>query len=134
MVSAMTGMLPPGPPYFPEDTLTDVTERFIAAELIREQVFRLTGEEIPYATAVTIDVFKEKKERRLVTIEATIHLERDSQKGMVIGKNGSKLKQIGTQSREQIEQLLGCKIYLKLFVRVQKNWRKDTKAIRRFGY
>jgi len=134
LISAMTGMLPPGPPYFPEDTLTDVTERFIAAELIREQVFRLTGEEIPYATAVTIDVFKEKKERRLVTIEATIHLERDSQKGMVIGKKGSKLKQIGTQSREQIEQLLGCKIYLKLFVRVQKNWRKDTKAIRRFGY
>ena len=134
LISAMTGMLPPGPPYFPEDTLTDVTERFIAAELIREQVFRLTGEEIPYATAVTIDVFKEKKERRPVTIEATIHLERDSQKGMVIGKKGSKLKQIGTQSREQIEQLLGCKIYLKLFVRVQKNWRKDTKAIRRFGY
>lgn len=134
LISAMAGRLPPGPPYFPEDTLTDLTERFIAAELIREQVFRLTGEEIPYATAVTIDVFKEKKEGCLVTIEATIHLERDSQKGMVIGKNGSKLKQIGTRSREQIEQMLGCKIYLKLFVRVQKNWRKDTRAIRRFGY
>ena len=127
-------MLPPGPPYFPEDTITDVTERFIAAELIREQVFRLTGEEIPYATAVTIDTFKEKKEGRLVNIEATIHLERDSQKGMVIGKKGSKLKQIGIQSREQIEKMMGCKIYLKLFVRIQKNWRKDTKAIRRFGY
>jgi len=134
LISAMTGRLSPGPPYFPEDTLTDVTERFIAAELIREQVFRLTGEEIPYATAVTIDTFKEKKEGRLVNIEATIHLERDSQKGMVIGKNGSKLKQIGTRSREQIEQMLGCKVYLKLFVRVQKNWRKDTRAIRRFGY
>lgn len=134
LISAMTGILPPGPPYFPEDTLTDVTERFIAAELIREQVFRLTGEEVPYATAVTVDTFKEKKEGRLVNIEATIHLERDSQKGIVIGKNGSKLKQIGTRSREQIEQMLRCKIYLKLFVRVQKNWRKDTKAIRRFGY
>jgi GTP-binding protein Era len=134
LISAMAGRLPPGPPYFPEDTLTDVTERFIAAELIREQVFRLTGEEIPYATAVTIDTFREKKEGRLVNIEATIHLERDSQKGMVIGKNGSKLKQIGTRSREQIEQMMGCKIYLKLFVRVQKNWRKDTRAIRRFGY
>jgi GTP-binding protein Era len=134
LISAMAGILPPGPPYFPEDTLTDVTERFIAAELIREQVFRLTGEEIPYATAVTIDTFREKKEGRLVNIEATIHLERDSQKGMVIGKNGSKLKQIGTRSREQIEQMMGCKIYLKLFVRVQKNWRKDTRAIRRFGY
>jgi len=134
LISAMAGRLPPGPPYFPEDTLTDVTERFIAAELIREQVFRLTGEEIPYATAVTIDTFREKKEGRLVNIEATIHLERDSQKGMVIGKNGSKLKQIGTRSREQIEQMMGCKIYLKLFVRIQKNWRKDTRAIRRFGY
>lgn len=134
LISAMAGMLPPGPPYFPEDTITDVTERFIAAELIREQVFRLTGEEIPYATAVTIDTFKEKKEGRLVNIEATIHLERDSQKGMVIGKKGSKLKQIGIQSREQIEKMMGCKIYLKLFVRVQKNWRKDTKAIRKFGY
>jgi GTP-binding protein Era len=134
LIAAMTGTLPAGPPYFPEDTLTDVTERFIAAELIREQVFRLTGEEIPYATAVTIETFKEKKEGRLVNIEAAIHLERDSQKGIVIGKNGSKLKQIGTRSREQIEQMLGCKVYLKLFVRVQKNWRKDTRAIRRFGY
>ncbi len=134
LISAMTGALPAGPPYFPEDTLTDATERFIAAELIREQVFRLTGEEIPYATAVTIDTFKEKKGGRQTIIEATIHLERDSQKGIVIGKKGSKLKQIGARSREQIEQMLGCKVYLKLFVRVQKNWRKDTRAIRRFGY
>jgi GTP-binding protein Era len=134
LIAAMTGALPTGPPYFPEDTLTDVTERFIAAELIREQVFRLTGEEIPYATAVTIETFEEKKEGRLANIEAVIHLERDSQKGIVIGKKGSKLKQIGTLSREQIEQLMGRKVYLKLFVRVQKNWRKDTKAIRRFGY
>ena len=134
LIAAMTGALPSGPPYFPEDTLTDATERFITAELIREQVFRLTGEEIPYATAVTIETFKEKKKGRLVNIEAAIHLERDSQKGIVIGRNGSKLKQIGTRSREQIEQMLGCKVYLKLFVRVQKNWRKDTRAIRRFGY
>ena len=118
----------------PEDTLTDVSERFIAAELVREQVFRMTGEEIPYATAVTVDTFKEKKGGRLISIEATIHLERSSQKGIVIGKNGSKLKQIGTRSRKQIEQLLGTKVYLKLSVRIQKNWRKDTKAIRRFGY
>ena len=134
LISAMVRMLPQGPPFFPEDMLTDVTERFIAAELIREQVFRLTGEEIPYATAVTADTFEEKNDGQLVRIEATIHLERDSQKGIVIGKNGSKLKQIGTRSREEIEKMLGCKVYLKLFVRVQKNWRKDTRAIRRFGY
>jgi GTP-binding protein Era len=130
----MQSVLPKGPPYFPEDTLTDVPERFIVAELIREQVFRLTGEEIPYASAVTVESFKEEKDGRLVKIEANIHLERDSQKGIVIGKSGSKLKQIGTRSREQIEHLLGTKVFLKLFVRVQKKWRKDTKAIRRFGY
>jgi GTP-binding protein Era len=134
LVEAMAKMLPIGPPYFPEETLTDVSQRFIVAELIREQVFRLTGEEIPYATAVTVDSFKEQKEGDLVRIEATIHLERDSQKGIVIGKKGGRLKQIGKKSREQIEHMLGTRVYLKLFVRVQKNWRKDTKAIRRFGY
>jgi len=134
LITAMEKILPNGPPFFPEDTLTDVSERFIVAELIREQVFRMTGEEIPYATAVTVDTFKAKKEGRLISIEATIHLERDSQKGIVIGKHGGKLKQIGTRSREQIEQQLGTKVFLKLFVRIQKNWRKDTKAIRRFGY
>jgi len=134
LIKAMEKILPAGPPFFPEDTLTDVSQRFIVAELIREQVFRLTGEEIPYATAVTVDTFKEKKGGQLISIEATINLERNSQKGIVIGKNGSKLKQIGTRSREQIEQLLGTKVFLKLFVRIQKNWRKDTRAIRRFGY
>ncbi len=134
LIRAMASVLPPGPPYFPQDTLTDVSERFLAAELIREQVFRLTGEEIPYATAVTVESFKGKSGDSLVRVEATIHLERDSQKGIVIGKNGAKLKQIGTRSREQIERMLGTKVYLKLYVRVQKNWRKDTRALRRFGY
>jgi GTP-binding protein Era len=134
LITTMEKLLPAGPPFFPEDTLTDISERFIVAELVREQVFRMTGEEIPYATAVTVDTFKEKKAGRLISIEATIHLERSSQKGIVIGKHGSKLKQIGTRSREQIERLLGTKVFLKLFVRIQKNWRKDTKAIRRFGY
>ncbi len=134
LIATMEKILPAGPPFFPEDTLTNVSERFMVAELVREQVFRMTGEEIPYATAVTVDTFEEKKEGRLISIEATIHLERSSQKGIVIGKNGSKLKQIGTRSREQIEKLLGTKVFLKLFVRIQKNWRNDTKALRRFGY
>jgi len=134
LIATMEKILPAGPPFFPEDIITNVSERFMVAELVREQVFRMTGEEIPYATAVTVDSFKEKKEGQLISIEATIHLERSSQKGIVIGKNGSKLKQIGTRSREQIEQLLGTKVFLKLFVRIQKNWRNDTKAIRKFGY
>ncbi len=134
LMSAMEGMLPEGPPFFPEDTLTDVPERFIAAEMIREKVFRLTGQEIPYSTAVTIDSFKEEKKGALVKIYATIHIERDSQKGIIIGKQGSKLKQIGEASRKEIERMLGARVFLKLFVRVQKNWSKDTRALRKFGY
>jgi GTP-binding protein Era len=134
LIEAMETFLPDGPPYFPEDALTDLPQRFIAAEMIRETVFRLTGEEIPYATAVTVDSFKEEKGGKLVKIEATIHLERSSQKGIIIGKEGSKLKRIGTESRKKIEHLLDTKVYLKLFVRVEKNWRKDTRALKKFGY
>ena len=119
---------------FPEDTLTDLPERFIAAEMIREKVFRLTGQEIPYSTAVTLDLFSEEKKGALVKIHATIHVERASQKGMIIGKNGSKLKMIGTEARKEIERMVGTKVFLKLFVRVHKNWSKDTKALRKFGY
>lgn len=134
LIKAMQNMLPTGPPYFPEDALTDLSERFIAAEMVRESIFRLTGEEIPYATAVTVDTFKEEKDGKLVRIEATIHLERGSQKGIIIGKDGSKLKRIGIESRKKIEHMLETKVFLKLFVRVQKNWRKDTRALRKFGY
>jgi GTP-binding protein Era len=134
LIGAMESFLPQGPPYFPEDAVTDLTERFIAAEMIRESVFRLTGEEIPYATAVTVDSFTEEKNGKLVKIEASIHIERASQKGIIIGKEGSKLKRIGTESRKKIEHMLETKVFLKLFVRVQKNWRKDTKALRKFGY
>lgn len=134
LIAAIVKALPAGPPYFPEDTLTDATERFIAAELIREKIFRLTGEEIPYASAVTVEAFKPDADKKRVNIEATIHLERDSQKGIIIGKGGAMLKRIGTEARQDIEKMTGSKVFLKLFVRVQKNWRKDTKAIERFGY
>ena len=134
LLSAMAASLPSGPPLFPESMMTDMPERFIAAEMIREKAFRLTGQEIPYAVAVTIDTFKEKNNGKLVSIEATIHVERDSQKGVIIGKKGSKLKQIGEAARKEIEQMLDSKVFLKLFVRVQKNWTRDGKALRRFGY
>ncbi|MFA6008848.1 MAG: GTPase Era [Desulfobacteraceae bacterium] len=123
--------MPEGPALYPEDQLTDLPERFFTAEMIREKVFRLTGQEIPYSAAVTVDSFSEQGD--LVKIHATIHVERDSQKGIVIGKGGSKLKQIGEDSRKEIEKLLEKRVYLKLFVRVQKNWTKDSKAIARFG-
>lgn len=131
---AMEANLPSGPPFFPPESVTDLPMRFIAAEMIREKVFRLTGQEIPYAVAVTIDVFKEEKQGALIRIHATIHVERASQKGIVIGKQGAKLKQIGEAARKEIEAMLETRVFLKLFVRVQKNWTKDTKALRKFGY
>ncbi len=134
LVDAMEAILPQGPPMYPPGSLTDMPERFIAGEMIREKAFRLTGEEIPYSVAVTIDEFKEEKEGALIRISATIHVERDSQKGMVIGKGGRKLKEIGQAARKEIQRMVGAKVFLKLFVRVQKNWSKDTRALRRFGY
>ncbi|MBL0732743.1 MAG: GTPase Era [Desulfosarcina sp.] len=134
LLAVMEQLLPEGPPLFPEESLTDQPERFIVAEMIREKVFRLTGQEIPYSTAVTIDTFSEEKKGALVKIEAVIHVERNSQKGMVIGKKGSKLKQIGQDARREIERMLQTKVFLKLFVRVQKNWSSDTKALRKLGY
>ncbi len=134
LVAAMEAVLPAGPALYPAGSLTDMPERFIAAEMIREKAIRLTGEEIPYAVAVTVDDFSEEKEGKLVKILASIHVERNSQKGIIIGKGGKKLKEIGQAAREEIERMVGTKVYLKLFVRVQKNWSKDTKALRRFGY
>jgi len=134
LLNSMEAILPLGPPHFPEETLTDMSERFIAAEMIREKVFRLTGREIPYSTAVTIENFSEEKNGSLIRIHATIHLERNSQKGILIGKKGSKLKKIGEDARKDIERLVGTHVFLKLFVRIQKNWSKDTKALRKFGY
>lgn len=134
LIEAIEPLLPEGPRYYPEDTITDQPERFIAAEMIREKVFRLTGQEIPYSTAVSVQSFSEERNGALVKIHATIHVERSSQKGMIIGKNGSKLKMIGTEARKEIERMVGAKVYLKLFVRVHKNWSKDPKALRRFGY
>jgi GTP-binding protein Era len=125
--------LPEGPRYFPEGEFTDQTERFVASELIREKVFLLTREEIPYGIAVTIDEFTEKEEKNLLVIKATIHTERDSHKPILIGKKGSMLKQIGTQAREELEALLGCKIFLELFIKVDKDWTQDPNTLREMG-
>ncbi len=132
LMDAIVNILPPGPPFFSEDTLTDMPLRFIVSEIIREKVFRLTGEEIPYSIAVTVEKYEEKN--NLSVIHAVIHVEKNSQKGIIIGKQGQMLKKIGQDSRKDIEKLLGHPIFLNLFVRVQKNWSKDTKALRKFGY
>ncbi len=134
LVTEMITVLPEGPRYYPEDSVTDLPERFIAAEMIREKVFRLTGQEIPYGVAVTVESFKERYRGNLIDIQATIHVERESQKPIIIGKAGSMLKRIGEQARMDIERMVGCKVFLKLWVRVQKKWTRDAVAIKKFGY
>ena len=126
--------LPEGPLYYPEDYVTDQPERFIAAEMIREKIFHLLRQEVPYAVAVTVDKFTENAGGNRIDIEASIHVERDSQKAILIGKKGQMLKEIGRQARQDIEKLLGCHVFLGLFVRVQKDWRKDPRALAEFGY
>lgn len=134
LVEAVKKLLPEGPRYFPEDTVTDQPERFIVAEIIREKVFHFTKDEVPYSTAVAVDSFKEKKGKGVVVIDATISVEKDSQKGILIGKDGGMLKRIGTAARLDIEKLLGVKVFLTLFVRVQKDWTKRASDLKEFGY
>ena len=134
LVAEMLKILPVGPRLFPEEMITDLPERFLAAELIREKVFLRTHEEVPYATAVVIEEFKEREEKNLVFIKATIQVERESQKGILIGEKGRMLKEIGRRAREEIEALLGTKVFLELWVKVEKNWREDPAALRRLGY
>ena len=135
LIQALSDVLPQGPALFPEENLTDLSVRFLAGEIVREKVFRQTGEEIPYSVAVTIDLFQEdEKNKDLTRIHATIHVERDSQKGIMIGKQGSKLGRIGEDARKEIERMLGKRVFLKLFVRVEKNWSKDTRFLSKFGY
>ena len=125
--------LPAGPRYYPEGDLTDQTERFVASEIIREKIFLLTREEIPYGTAVTIDEFVEREEKNLIVIKATIHVDRESHKPILIGKKGAMLKEIGIRAREELESLLGCKLYLELFVKVQKGWTQDPNTLTELG-
>src|SRR5271167_3117015 len=121
LLKQVTAALPAGPPYFPEDQVTDQPSRFMAAEIVRERVLMETEEELPYATTVIVDNFEEGA--RLTRIAATIYCEREGQKGILVGKGGQMLKKIGTHARQQIERLLGTKVFLELFVKVEPNWR-----------
>ena len=131
LVETILKRLPQGPKYFPDDQLTDQPERFIVSELVREKIFELTKEEIPYSTAVVIEEMKEEPE--ITRISAVIYVERDSQKGILIGKGGGMLKEIGTRARLDAEKLLGTKIFLKLLVKVKKGWREDERMLKNFG-
>jgi len=124
--------LPEGVPQFPDDQFTDKSMRFIAAEIIREKLFRLLKQELPYSITVSVDHYKEESD--LIRISATIWVERKSQKGIVIGKNGSLLKKIGSQAREDIQHLIANKVYLQLWVKLREDWADDEKSLAAFGY
>ena len=132
-INVIKSYLPEGPKYYPDNQISDHPEQFVVSELIREKILHLTNEEIPHAIGVNVDrMIKEDEER--VRIEATIFVERDSQKGIVIGKGGKKLKEVGKRARQDIEGLLGSKVYLELWVKVQKDWRNKVNFIRQMGY
>jgi GTPase len=134
LVAEILKLLPAAPPLYPPDQETDSTERFLVAELIRERVLHHAKEEIPHAVAVQVEEFDESRRPHLVKIRAVIFVERDSQKGILIGKHGRMLKAIGAEARAEIEALLGAKAFLELWVKVWKNWRKDPRALRALGY
>ena len=125
--------LPLGPRFYPEEQVTDQQLRFMAAELVREQVMRHLHQELPYSVAVVVDQFKERTED-LTYISANVFVERDTQKAIVLGRGGEMIKRIGRDARHQIEDLLGTRVYLELWVKVRKKWRKDERELRRLGY
>ena len=142
LVDELRRALPPGPPLFPDDTLTDSSERTLVAERIREQLCLQTKKELPYASAVTVDGWEERKgthgakagERLAVVIHATIHVEKPNQKLIVIGEKGSRIREIGTAARQDIAALLGCPVHLELFVRVDEEWSHSRAGLRDMGY
>ncbi|EPE63334.1 GTP-binding protein Era [Exiguobacterium sp. S17] len=134
LIGEIKKLLPEGPMYYPADQVTDHPERFIISELIREKVLHNTRDEIPHSIAVNIESIKKRDNSDMVDVEAVIMVERDSQKGIVIGKKGAMLRQVGTEARHDIELLLGTKVYLNLWVKVQKDWRNKMGQLRELGF
>lgn len=133
-IETLKKYLKPGPMYYPEDMITDKNERFIVAEIIREKGLRYLNEEVPHGLAISIEKFKKREDKNIYDIEANIYVERDSHKGILIGKGGSMLKRIGTEAREDAERLLDAKVNLQIWVKVEKNWRERDNLVKRFGY
>jgi GTP-binding protein Era len=134
LVEQIFRYLPEGPQYYPADQVTDHPERFIVGELIREKVLELTREEVPHSVAVVVEEMSKREDKDLVDVRATIYTERPSQKGILIGKKGTLLKEVGKRARLEIEHLLGTQIFLDLWVKVKKDWRNEALMLRQFGY
>ena len=133
-ISLVKSYLKEGPAYYDREMITDKTERFVVSEIIREKALRLLSEEVPHGIAVRIDDFKEREDKDLIDIRASIIIEKNSHKQIVIGKNGQMIKQIGIDARKEIESFLASKVNLQLWVKVEKDWRKKEKLVDRFGY
>lgn len=134
LLAHLFGILPEGPHYYPEDELTDLPMRFIAKEILREKLFAFLSDELPYSVAVSIEEYREDPEKNLTRIRAEIIVERESQKGMVIGRGGQMLRTIGTAARQELEKETGERVYLDLFVKVEKDWSRKETMLRRLGY
>jgi GTPase len=134
LINTIIKYLPEGPKYFPDDMITDQPERFLVAELIREKIFNLTREEIPYKTAVVVEEFQDVPEKNLLRISAVIYVERNTHKGIIIGEGGKMLKHVGSLARVDIERILGAKVYLELWVKVKERWTENTNLVKEFGY
>ncbi|HEX3027328.1 MAG TPA: GTPase Era, partial [Clostridia bacterium] len=134
VVKEAVGLMPEGPQYYPEDMFTTEPERAVVAEIIREKLLRLMSEEIPHGTAVSIERMKEREEGGVIDIDAVIFCEKESHKGMIIGKGGQMLKKVGSQARMDIERLLDCHVNLKLWVKVKEDWRNRESILKSLGY
>jgi GTPase len=133
LIPILTGLMPEEFPFFPADEISDRPVRFFTAEIIREHAIKATYQELPHAVAVQIESFKEDLEKSIVHISATFYVEKNSQKGILIGKNGSMLKQIGSEARKELEAFLDMRVDLQLWVKVDPNWRKNPGSLRKFG-
>jgi GTPase len=133
LLEKISSYMSPGPRYFPDDIVTDCPERFIVSEFVREKVFSLLHEEIPYKTAVDIEMFREEEKKNLIVINAVIYVDREPHKRIIIGKGGALLKKIGTLARKDMEALLGARVFLEIFVKVKKGWSSSESMLREFG-
>jgi GTP-binding protein Era len=134
LLDTLKGIMPEGPKYYPDDIVTDQPERFIIAELVREKILHLLEQEVPHGIAVDVEEIEERKEKELIYIRVTIYCEKESHKGIIIGKNGRMLKEIGSLARLDIENLLGAKVFLDLWVKVKRDWRNKQDFLRNLGY
>ena len=134
LLALIRDRLPAGPRLYPEEMVTDLPERFIVAEMVREKIFRMTSKEVPYGIAVQVETFEEKPEKGLVVIGVVVHVEKPTHKSIILGKGGAMIRRIGKAAREDIERMLGARVFLEIFVRIQKDWTRSPQQLREMGY